>query len=277
MKNDICVAENRLLDLLPIMQKDLHKKLDKSESHLRDLIFSMLDKGLIIRYVSGRGYLIVKNPDFVRGNVISNEKNYEISPKYRARENIVHGYSNEANLKRIEEEGEWRKEKDLFAKNARLIYRDKIKEILPSMKTELEIFGKCFISMRNMRKFLGKEFDVYKDITIYLNMKYEMEGDDVRVGIKRHERGSNIVDYLTFRYKREGEKFSWEKQGFSSRKEYEEYLDDNRKCKRNCEIIRKIAKDCKEKDPESIFNNKELIKKMFSACPIDDDEKENLE
>ncbi|MBZ5529606.1 MAG: hypothetical protein LAN71_17125 [Acidobacteriia bacterium] len=145
-----------------------------------------------------------------------------------------------------EEEEELRKEKDL------LTYRDKIKEILPSMKKELELHDNTYIRMDNMRKVLGKDFNIYEDKTIYLNIRNEMETYNIRVDI--------YYEYLKFRY------FFWEKQGFSSKKGYEEYLGSNR----NCEIIRKIAKDCMEKYPESLFNIKELIKNIFSACIIGD-------
>jgi hypothetical protein len=60
--------------------------------------------------------------------------------------------------------------------------------------------------------------------------------------------------------------YIWEKEGFESREEYEDCLEKDRGCNK----IRKIARDCRNKDSESLFNNKKLIKDMFSICPIED-------
>lgn len=219
-----------------------------------------------------------REEEFIKEELINEESIVEelINEELINEESIIEELINEESINQRSIEEELKKEKIRFAKNARLSYENKIEELLPLMKKELELKEKCFISIDNMRKFLGKEFNIYVDFGIYRNIRDIMEGYNIRAGVVVSKKGPNIIDYFTFRYKREGEKFKWEREGFFSRKEYNQYLKNSKIYYGNIENIIEVEEDCRQKDPQSLFNNKELIKRLFYARPIgdnsDDDE-----
>lgn len=153
-------------------------------------------------------------------------------------------------------------------------YRERISEILPMIKERMDRSKTPWyvMSMEEFVGVLGCDYEIYCAYTIYENVKIAMEDFNVVTGTKGYDgKGKWVGSGIAFRHKDEYDMYIWEREGFESRKEYEECRKEDERCRK----IKKIARDCRKKDPESLFNNKKLIKSMFVECPIEDGGNEN--
>jgi hypothetical protein len=272
---DMLVLKQKILDMLPINQADIWKRFNIGRWECSDLISAMIKENLVIKTKSGKSFYIESANEDIRRKANEeikrkvDEMNYEKTAEYRARENFLHGtFTNEENIRRIEEENELNKRRYQLSLTSGNIYKTKASEMIPLIKEDLDLYGNCSMSIENVINILGKEFKIFADYSIYINMRNAMEEHGIIVGMKGYKRGDPYhIGFLTFRYKMDYEKFDWEIEGFVSREEFEEF----KKTNINCNRIRKIANERKSKDPESLFNNKELVKKIFRACPVDSD------
>lgn len=219
------------------------------------------------KYIIGEGFNVKIYNGFVNGQpTLAILKQSDISPKHEEELKICSYDSVEDHIRILEAEERIRKAR--FISGVLPKYKNALElNMLPLIKDNIEKSENGIYSMKmtNIRNLIGQKFCVYGDNTICQNIKIVMED----YGIISTARGFNQkkIDNnkvcIEFRYKQDYEKFIWEKKGFASRKEHEEY----KMWKRNCNKIRKTV-DSRKKDPQSLFNNKELVKNMFS-CQTD--------
>lgn len=174
----------------------------------------------------------------------------------------------------IEQEDHIRKMK--YGKERKTLsdYKKRVSKILPMIKEKIDESKTqwCVMRIEDLVDLLGYNYDIYSGRTIYKNIKIVMEDFNIVVGTKgRDGKGKWTCEFISFRHRDKYDRYIWEKQGFENREEYEDCRKEDRKCNK----IKRIARDCREKDPESLFNNKKLIKDIFKVCPIEDGENES--
>lgn len=126
----------------------------------------------------------------------------------------------------------------------------------------------CIMSVECIYRYLGDGFEVFGEYAIFKNIKAAMEDHNIMVGLTGHDEKSRWKrKYISFWYKRDCDQFIWEREGFISREEYEDCIKEERKCRK----VKKIVNECKSRDPNSVFNNKELVKKIFTGCDTDEE------
>lgn len=172
---------------------------------------------------------------------------------------------NAKHVHKLEAEENFRKKKRQFSIDAVKIYKEKVAEMLTWIGEEMnKDENRIFVaSITGVQNILGYNFRMYAGNTIFKNIKIAMEDHGIVVN-KRNNNDIHKDFYVEFRYKREDEKFVWEEQGFSSRREYDEYLEWDRNC-------RKIKKKVNENqdNPDSIFSDKEFVKRIFSCQDVE--------
>lgn len=147
-------------------------------------------------------------------------------------------------------------------------YRKNSDIIIEEIKKKIDEYGLCIMDMDSVRSHLGRKFKKNSGWKIFSNLKIVMEGNNIIVGQKGLKCHNSEEKYMTFRNKGKHEQYIWELGGFVSREESKEYLKEDKKCRK----IKDMAKKCREKDPNSLFNNRKLINEIFTGCEIDNDE-----
>ena len=231
-------------------------------------------KGSFQKNIVGKGYSATLYGKLVDGNsaIVITEDPVDIGsvlrPGYEYTVKFDEGYRKLYN-RRMKEQDDIRKMRYGPRRKTLSDYKEKLSEILPSIKSGIDKSenGLFIVKIKDLTDSMGYGFDIYGGAAIYNNIKIIMEDYNIVVGMKGYENGDWTQELMTFRDKDEFDRYIWEKEGFENREEYEECLKEDRKCMK----IRKIASECKSKDPESVFNNKELIKELFTECPIEDE------